>query len=413
MMDYTLSTPWNEKQTINKDAIDNFLGTINDPEIGFYHCPFGDYLLQSKSVKDKIKKSVKKFVHVGLGGSSLGPEMLIKALQKNDTEFIFLNNIDPVEIKQVLDKVEIDTTLFYIVSKSGTTAETMAIFSVIVNFLDSQGIDQNKIHEHIVFCTDPEKGDLRSFASQNRVQCLEVPSDIGGRFSVFTPVGFFPALFADIDLGKLIQGIKDFKTAFESNQFDNKWTHLSEQIYYWYQNHHIDQTVLMPYSYQLKDLSLWFVQLWAESLGKEEKGLTPIYAYGASDQHSQVQLFMQGPKNKCVMFIEIENRPVDFELASKIELNSIKKMNDISMATLLRAELRGTELALAEQQRPFVTFKMDQLNEANLGALVFYFQCLTTLVGNKLEIDPFNQPGVEAGKIFAWKWIAGLGGKAK
>lgn len=397
--------PWGSSPSISEDLIEKFKETINDPAYGFYQSDFQSFLDDSLILKNKIKRKIKHFVHVGLGGSSLGPEMLIKALNTTDTHFYFLNNIDSKQINDVLKKIELKETLFYIVSKSGTTAETMAIFSILTNFAFKHGVSLETLKDYFVFCTDPNKGDLRSFAQEHDLFCLDVPANIGGRFSVFSPVGFFPALWAGLNCEQFIQGIKDFKKDLEAHSFHNSWMKISGLILDWNQKYHINQTVLMPYSYQLKELSLWFVQLWAESLGKENKGLTPLFAYGATDQHSQVQLFMEGPKDKAIFFVECENHQQDFSLSSKLELKSLKRMDNISLNTLLTAELRGTELALQKNKRPYLTFKLPKIDEYHLAQLCFYLECLTVLVGKGLNIDPFNQPGVEAGKLFAWQWI--------
>lgn len=405
MIKISKELPWKSKDTLDLETVTSFKKIINNPEYGFYHAPFKDFLSESKAVKNSIKRKIKTFVHIGLGGSSLGPEAMISALKKNDTSFIFLNNVDAFQVQDSLSKVELNESLFYIVSKSGTTAETISLFSVVTNFLLAKGIAEKDFSEYLVFCTDPERGDLRGYAKKNNIACLDVPVNIGGRFSIFTSVGFFPALFADINIEKLIQGIEDFKKEFEAQDFQNHWTLITQDLIDSYHNQKIDQTVMMPYSYQLKDLSLWFVQLWAESLGKDNKGLTPLSAYGASDQHSQVQLFMEGPNNKNIFFLELSKIHEDFDLSSPIALPSLAKMKNLSMSTLMTAELRGTELALKEQERPYYTIKLPEVNEESFGQLLFYFQCLTVMVGISLKINPFDQPGVEAGKKFAWEWI--------
>lgn len=392
-------------ESLSSIIVKKFKETINSPEYGFFHTDFKSHLHQCEKVKDQINRKINTFVHIGLGGSSLGPEAMIKALKKNDTEFIFFNNVDAFEVHEKLKKVNLSDTLFYIVSKSGTTAETMALFSVVTQLLIKNGVEEKNFKDYIVFSTDPEKGDLRSYSQEVGIHSLDIPPNIGGRFSVFTSVGFFPALYADIDVIKLINGILDFKNEIQKNDFQNEWTFITEDILNWYQNYHIDQTVMMPYSFQLRDVSLWFVQLWAESLGKDGKGLTPLYAYGATDQHSQVQLFMEGPKNKAVFFLEVLNLAEDFELTSNIKLASLKKMEKLKMSTLMKAELRGTELALEEQERPYFTISLPEISPAYFGQILYYFQCLTVLVGIGMEINPFNQPGVEAGKKFAWEWI--------
>jgi len=175
----------------------------------------------------------------------------------------------------------------------------------------------------------------------------------------------------------------------------------------------IDQTVMMPYSSKLKEFSAWFTQLWAESLGKLRKtdnqriGLTPISSFGATDQHSQMQLFMEGPFNKLMFLIHLKKHQVDFSLDSplKSQAQSLNKLAKHSLAKLMKAEFEGTCQALAEARRPFVRIDLDELTPSNLGQLFIFFESLTAYVGKALQIDPFNQPGVEAGKRYAYEWL--------
>src|SRR5690606_21199795 len=182
-----------------------------------------------------------------------------------------------------------------IVSKSGETAETVATFALLRSWLKFKGVEERDFSNYFVFCTDPEKGSLRKFANENGFESLEIPSNIGGRFSVQTPVGLFPALFAGIDIELFFEGIKETREKLlDQNFFENILLQTANRLYSLNLKWNVTQTVLMPYSSRLKLLPQWFVQLWGESLGKTKKngtptGLTPIPAYGASDQHSQVQ----------------------------------------------------------------------------------------------------------------------------
>ena len=164
----------------------------------------------------------------------------------------------------------------------------------------------------------------------------------------------------------------------------------------------------MPYSSKLKDLSAWFIQLWAESLGKNGKGLTPIPAYGATDQHSQMQLFMEGPNDKLIMLLHLENKNENYSLDGFDELESAKKLSSYSMNELLEAEFLGTLKALAENSRNVIDIRMETLNERNLAKILMFLQCLTVTVGISMNINPFDQPGVEKGKIYAFEYLNSL-----
>jgi glucose-6-phosphate isomerase len=384
---------------------ENYLKTLNSPETGFFHLPENKILLdQTKQVYNKFK-SKKYFIHIGIGGSALGPEMLIKALGGNtDVEFIFLNNIDPDDFYSQLKEVNLRESLIYVVSKSGTTAETVAAMSVVIELLKHQGLSEENFKDYFVFCTDPEKGDLRKIAQLWNVSTLDIPSNIGGRFSVLTPVAFLPLLFAGIDADLLLKGARDIQKKLSSQDEGKDFFSLA----YWIKQLHdrgTHQTVIMPYSSRLKEFSSWFVQLWAESLGKNGKGLTPIPAYGATDQHSQMQLFMEGPNDKVLFLIEVEKFKHDYSLKNTVSSDTFKLLSPFSLEMLMKAEFQGTLKALNENDRHVVHFTIPLVNEESLGQLILLSECLTVAIGIMLEIDPFNQPGVEAGKKYAHQWL--------
>lgn len=385
---------------------EDFSQIINREDIGFFKLVSEQkHLKEAKKAYQKFKDK-KYFIHVGIGGSALGPEMLISALGKNQQQFIFINNIDSDKLDEQLNQIDIQNACIYIVSKSGTTAETLAAFSIL---LQKGNFKESDLKNHFVFCTDPQKGDLRDLAQKHQVTCLEIPANIGGRFSVLTGVGLFPALFAGINIDELYAGAKDFqKQILDTDILFNLAAFTLTHF-----NLGMNQTVFMPYSSKLRNLSDWFVQLWAESLGKKfdlnkklvHTGLTPIAAYGATDQHSQVQLFMEGPLDKIFFLISIKNRKNNFNLKSPIQTPSFAKMNHITLNQLMTAELEGTKKAFKEASRPFAFIEIDECNEAHLASLILLFESLTALVGKLLNIDPFDQPGVEAGKIYAWEWL--------
>lgn len=383
--------------------------TLNSAEIGFFRLPQNRELLNETREIYNQMQGKKFFVHVGIGGSALGPEMLLKALgTPSGVEFIFLNNIDPDDMQRSLEKVNLKEAVIYIVSKSGTTAETVAAMSILLSQLEKCGIAPSDYQDHFVFCTDPEKGDLRKLAKEWKIRTLSVPSNVGGRYSVLTPVGFLPALFAGIEVEDLLKGAEDI----QKHLFDAKVGKQFFDLAFWIKDLHdkgVHQTVMMPYSSLLKEFGAWFVQLWAESLGKEGKGLTPIPAYGATDQHSQMQLFMEGPADKILFLIEVEKFQHDYSLKNSVQGESFKLLSPFNLSELMKAEFEGTLEALQENKRHVVHFKVPSLQENNLGQLILFSECLTVLVGKMLEIDPFNQPGVEAGKKYANSWLKSQG----
>ncbi|MCR9205850.1 MAG: hypothetical protein NXH75_14795, partial [Halobacteriovoraceae bacterium] len=347
-------------------------------------------------------------------GSSLGPEMLVSALKSSKREFTFINNVDPDALHDQLEKIEPKETLFYFVSKSGGTAETMASLAIITNWLKEKGITEKEFKNYFIFATDPVKSELLKLGREWGVTCLEVPSNVGGRFSVLTPVGLLPALFAGINTSELLEGAQEIKkTLLDTDLKENKL--LKSALYlHSLKDKGFNQTVLMPYSSKLRDLSFWFVQLWAESLGKKmdkdgnvvNTGLTPLPSYGATDQHSQVQLFMEGPYDKVTLFLKIENFDNDFPLNNDIPIGPLEKLKPYSLAQLMEAELNGTLKAMEEAERPYLLLKLEKCDANHLGQILLYLESLTVLMGIMLNINPFDQPGVEAGKRYAFQWLA-------
>lgn len=395
------------------NLFEKFLATINDDKYGFFHLTDdSSQIIQAKEVFNKYKER-KHFIQIGIGGSALGPQMLVEAIGNNkDTNFIWLDNTDADYIHDELKKIEPKESLFYVVSKSGSTAETMAAFSICRTVLVESGVNENEFHNYFVFCTDPQKSELKDLANELGHDSLCIPSNIGGRFSVLTAVGLLPALFANIDIDKLFQGANEIKKEILNENLDkNQLIQTAAQLYYLFDEKKVTQTVMMPYSSKLKSFSHWFVQLWAESLGKfsdkknTNTGLTPIAAYGATDQHSQMQLFMEGQNDKFLFLIEVLNKKHDYQLDNTIPKPSAKRLNGHTLNELIQAQLHGTIKALNDRDRSFGLIKIKQNDEKSLGALIMYFESLTALMGHYLEVDPFNQPGVELGKKYAYEYL--------
>ncbi len=358
-------------------------------------------------------KHKKSFIQIGIGGSSLGAEMLINALNNDsDRKFLFLSNIDPDDLYQKLSPLEVKDCLFFVVSKSGSTVETLALFSIVLKWLKEKGISSSDIKDYFVFCTDPEQGPLRELGKAHKIVTLTIPPHIGGRFSVLTPVGLFPALMGLVDTKQLLEGALKVKEDLISNK-NPYFFSLAQRIFDLKAEENITQTVLMPYSSKLASLSQWFVQLWAESLGKKysltknivHQGLTPIASVGVVDQHSQMQLFMEGPRDKFLIFIELEKFNNDFDLNNSFEFKSFEQFKSISLSQLLKAELEGTLKALQNNNIPFTKISLAQLNAFTLGQLIAFFELLTVYTGQLLNINPFDQPGVEAGKNYAKQYL--------
>lgn len=413
------SAPFSLDQKTIETKLAAFEKITGNPSTQFFNT-----FLREDLVKNTIEVvnhfgAKKYFIHVGIGGSSLGPEMVVSALKKNQTQFIWINNIDPDEIYDQLKPLinaNLKDCLFYFVSKSGGTAETLATLAIISQFLEVKGAKQEDFNQYFVFATDPKKSELLNIAKELNIKTLEVPSDVGGRFSVLTPVGYLPAIYAGLNIDLLLQGAKDARADFLKNNSDNPLVKSAELIFNLYQKKNINQTVLMPYSSKLRNLSFWFTQLWAESLGKKKNtkgetihsGITPLPSYGATDQHSQLQLFAEGPNDKLFIIIEVENFTRDFELSSSIKSNNLEKLSGFRLSELLKAELEGTLRSLLDENRNIIKISIKQNDEYHLAQLILFFESLTALMGDYLMIDPFDQPGVEASKIYAFEYLKQL-----
>ncbi|MFT6069782.1 MAG: glucose-6-phosphate isomerase [Bacteriovoracaceae bacterium] len=410
IMKLSFSPAWDSSKLPLTEWFESFKKTISDPAIGFFNVTDRSELLNScKDIYSKFKNK-KCFVQVGIGGSSLGPEMLVSALQKNDCKFQFINNIDPDMIHDQLSGINIEETLFYFVSKSGGTAETMAGFSIVSNLLLEKGIKESDLKNYYVFATDPLKSELLDLGAELGVDCLEIPSNVGGRFSVLTPVGFLPALFAGLDCDALLKGANNLKKDLLNEDLANNTLLETASFLMNQKSLGKNQTVIMPYSSKLRDLGFWFVQLWAESLGKKLslngdtvfEGLTPIPGYGATDQHSQVQLFMEGPQDKVMIMLQVNKFDNDYSLKNSFNASRLKMLSSHSLSDLMEAEFRGSLMALKEQERPYIHLEIPRNNEESLGEMILFFESLTAIMGSALNIDPFDQPGVELGKIYAF-----------
>lgn len=352
---------------------------------------------------------IQHFVLLGTGGSSLGGEALLRALRPNlkSPQFHFMDNNDPQWFQWLLDSLSPEETLFYVVSKSGKTPETISQFLAAKAWIKKRVGDDWK--RHFVFCSDPKSGDLRTLAQRLDIPCLDIPSPVGGRFSVFTPVGLFPAAFAGLKLEKFFEGARSQLPSANSSYEENSCVKLALSLAENAKTHPI--TVMMPYSSQLSAFSRWFCQLWAESLGKASLGLTPYPAVGTTDQHSQMQLYMEGPRDKCVILVHVRVRSHDISSPLPPEakdLASFQELEGVSMGALFEAEFQATRDALTRNGVPNATLELDTVDEYSMGALLFFWEWATAVAGAKLKINPFDQPGVEHAKVLTKKYLQEL-----
>ncbi|MEW6057139.1 MAG: glucose-6-phosphate isomerase [Bdellovibrionota bacterium] len=387
-------------------ALQKFIADMDADRSSFFHLPARSSWAQEierlqPSLAQRMPE-VDTFIHLGIGGSSLGAETIIRALAPvKAPTFHFLDNIDPDHLWDVLEQTAPARTLVYAVTKSGTTMETLSQLIFIYQWLEKH-LGAETAKKHLVFCTDPDKGALRQLAGQWNVPTFDIPTNLGGRFSALGPVGLFPALVAGIDCKGLLRGAYEYRENF-LKQISEKQVPAAVDLAYrlvqHYLRHDRNITVLMPYSQKLKCLSSWFTQLWAESLGKGEKGMTPIPATGATDQHSILQLLRDGPHDKVVGFVEIMGFQHLLELKWQgPRLDAFEAVSGITLNQLMDAEFNATRQVLTNNKRPYFTVSLPRLNANTLGQLLYFFEVLTAVAGYCLEIDPFDQPGVEEGK---------------
>lgn len=363
----------------------------------------------SKALAEEVRGSgARDFVHIGIGGSALGPIALHRALShpyynlladRSGTPRIhFAENTDPESLSAILDVIDLSNTWVNVVTKSGSTAETMANFLVVRGAL-IEALDESGYKKRVVFTTDPEEGYLAQIANREGTKTLPIPPDVGGRFSVLTPVGLFPAAVTGLDVDALLHGAAQCVAEVTEYGAGHPAAEGAALHYLLDTARGRNVRVMMPYSDSLDRLAAWFVQLWAESLGKEGKGSTPHAAVGTTDQHSQVQLYMEGPQDKVIEIIEVENHPRDLPIPSAYEdLEGVGYLGGHTMAELLNVECDATRKALFEAGRPNCTIKLEKIDEEHLGYLMQALEIQTAVAGSLYRVNAFNQPGVEAGK---------------
>ena len=365
---------------------------------------------------------------LGIGGSALGGLAVTEALlkpywnlltpeQRNGSPRIFfLDNIDPDSMNGLLDILDLKKTLVNVITKSGSTAETMSQYMIIKDRLEKELGDNYR--RNIVATTDKKMGVLRQLADQEGYKTFVVPDDIGGRFSVFSAVGLVPFALVGLDIDQIMNGIKDMDLALKNTDIHQNIAAQGALIQYLLdteKNKNI--SVMMPYSSRLKYVSDWYVQLWAESLGKEynnagEKvnvGPTPVKAVGATDQHSQIQLYNEGPNNKIITFIRVKNFDTTLEIPKIFEYTGIGYLGGKSINDLINAEADSTRVALADYSRPTMTISLEKIDEYNVAQLLYMLEVQTAIAGELYNINTFDQPGVEQAKNYTYALMGRAG----
>lgn len=409
------------------NKLPRFLEQFKSREQGFVDLP--DDLEQVKAIEQYAAKVRGKFDHVvvlGIGGSALGVTCLMNALKhpywntlpkhkRKHPQMFVVDNVDPAMMAQIEDVINYKKTLFIVITKSGTTPETMSQYYYYRARMEkAAGMIMAK--KHFVFVTDGAKGALRSIAQKDDIPCFTIPANVGGRFSVLSPVGLLPAALLGISLRKLLAGAKAMRSQFlDSRYVHNLPFQLATVQYLLQQEQNISITVMMPYASALYSLADWYRQLLAESTGKsvtrEGKkvlvGLTPIKALGVTDQHSQVQLYNEGPRDKFIVFLEVDSlygKRLTIPSA-KVTDPGLAYLKGVTMNELMAVEKRATERALHEYGRPTATIRVPKVDEEILGELFMLLEGSIAFLGEYYNIDAYNQPGVELAKIYTKKML--------
>jgi glucose-6-phosphate isomerase len=369
-------------------------------------------------------------VVLGIGGSSLGGYALLRALlhpywnQLSDEKrgglprYYFVENVDADQISPLFEMLDPKRTLFVVISKSGTTAETMSAFMVAKAWLERH-LDASAVKHHIVAITDAQKGVLRPVAAQEGYQTFEVPDDVGGRFSVFSAVGLLPAALCGVSLKELQRGIQELDKVLQNPDLSKNPAAQGALIQYLLYERGKPISVFMPYSYRLASVSDWFVQLWAESLGKKSDlngdlvhvGPTPVRAVGVTDQHSQVQLFNEGPFDKVFTFVAV-GQPEHDVMIPMDQFSNVEDLNYLNgkpMSKLMKAEFESTRASLTANQRPNMTLSLPKVDAYHFAQLLYLLEVQTAIAGALFQIDPFDQPGVELAKKYTYALMGRVG----
>jgi glucose-6-phosphate isomerase len=376
---------------------------LADNTKGYHQLPMRENLWSSCiEMSDKFRKNFDVLVVLGIGGSALGGRTIYEALcSKVDREVHFWDTIDPEFIDHELSKLKpsLNRVGWVLISKSGNTIETLTQADYVNQFYQKHNI--NWLNKVLVI-TEPRDNPLSLFATKHQLPTLEIPMDVGGRFSVLSPVGMFPAAFLGLNLHEFKSGALN---ALSASQSIVELAAQSQQSF----SHNEWITVFWAYSSLLKSFGFWMQQLWAESLAKKHdrnnksapRASTPISCVGPTDQHSILQQFSEGAKDKLIVFLRCDTTESSGEIIQSSLFNNIFNMSGKKLGHLLLAEASATRQALVQDGVPTLTLEIPNISEKTLGFLFMYFELVVACLGESMDINTFDQPGVELGKKIA------------
>ncbi|NPA04268.1 MAG: glucose-6-phosphate isomerase [Epsilonproteobacteria bacterium] len=394
MIEYKLFFDTDGLEGSVKKAFERVVKEREEGITGYYELPF-----TSLNLLENIPSypHIKKIALIGIGGSSLGTKAIYELLkhQIHHKEIIFLENPDPIDLEEKFSKIKKRDTLFFVISKSGTTIETISIFKAVI-----KQFDLSLSKDNIIFITNPSSP-LEKLGKENSIPIYHIPSNVGGRFSVLSAVGVVPLAIAGFDVKSILLGAKNLIEDF----FNQKALHILQKAAFYHKIYpQVKTNVLFSYSSMLVDFNRWYEQLIGESLGKrkgeERVGITPIAHIGSIDQHSFLQLLIDGPLDKTVTFLKIKKFH-NYLKIPPLSLNYLEKtdfVNNHTFNELINKECDATLESVKKQGVAVDLIEIGSMKPKNIGELILYYQLLTSSLGALFEIDTYNQPGVELGK---------------
>jgi len=368
---------------------------------------YNDELLNKTIIQaNNFAKDKTYFVVFGTGGSNLGSKALINILQgKEKKKMIFYDNIDPIGFKNSIEQIDLKTAGYIIISKSGRTYETLSQFASLIEIFDQKN-QLDFFFNNCLVITEDKSSPLREIAYQHKCKILNHEIDIGGRYSVFSNVGIVPALIAGIDIKKIYDGVKNLLIKVKNGSFD-EYLKLAKLLTSNEISNQLNISVLMTYSDALLYFGKWYLQLWAESIGKNDMGITPIHSIGTTDQHSQFQLYLDGPRDKFFSFVTTNHS----KLGLKMHEKTLKKCNapylgGKFMGDLMQAEQHTTIDIFKQNRFVFREINLPEINEFSLGQLMTLSILETIATCFFLKVNPFDQPAVEKSKVLIKKYLS-------
>lgn len=404
------------------DALEGFRKSYDQDRYGFPALPSQSAVQREiLAYAASVKGSYDTVCVVGIGGSALGawaldcglrgPHPVQAAHSAVNPRLVILDNVDPEFMQLALASMEPARTVVVVIAKSGSTAETMATFLVVDEWM-KQALGAKKAAARTIAVTSEGRGDLKAFAVANGLVTFHIPENVGGRFSVLSPVGLVPAALAGLDIKAVCRGAASMtQQSWAADLTTNVALNSALHHYLIWTLRKKTIQVAFPYSNRLWGMAFWFRQLWAESLGKANNrrgktvniGQTPVAALGATDQHSQVQLYMEGPNDKVFTFWAAKRWSTPGAIPkAKTGYESFDYLAGKSLGKLIDAERNATAAALTAASRPNCTYSLDRVDGAHLGAFIQMLEFQTAFMGEMLGIDAFDQPGVEQGKVFTF-----------